>query len=182
MIIWERMGLIQPPEPGTLSLDPIAKRDWIFYKRFPAVIWENVVGIHGPGGICRPADAKHPGKPGSSTLDPIAERTNFSNSNFPLLPKNGNGENLFSPVPFFVFDWPVDYCNRFLKFSFPQVSCGNNRNFSPNSFRKPESRGGTPLARGTGAAEAPALVVHIKIPSGEMIPEGAGESRIGSAH
>ena len=39
---------------------------------------------HGPGGICRPADAKHPGKPGSSTLDPIAERTNFSNSNFLL--------------------------------------------------------------------------------------------------
>ena len=29
--------------------------------------------------------------------------------------KNGNGENEFSPVPFFVFGWPVAHFNRFLK-------------------------------------------------------------------
>ena len=29
--------------------------------------------------------------------------------------KNGNGENLFSPVPFFVFGWPVDYSKSLLQ-------------------------------------------------------------------
>ena len=64
---------------------------------------------------------------------------------------NGAGENKFSPPPFFVFISPVAMLGSFL-----QVSCGNNRNFSPNSFRKPESRGVPPLAQGTGAAKAPA--------------------------
>ena len=66
------------PEPGTMSLDPVAEWDWIFCKRFPAVIWGNVVGNHGPGGICRPADAKHPGKR-----------------------KNAGGESLLSLAAFF---------------------------------------------------------------------------------
>jgi len=74
--------------------------------------------------------------------------------------KNGNGENLFSPVPFFVFGWPVDYFNRILKFLFSQVSCGNNRIFPPKSFRKPESRGGTPLAQGYGGRGGPCPVLN----------------------
>ena len=58
------------------------------------------------------------------------------------------GVFMFSNSPWIIFD-------RILKFSFPQVSCGDNRVFPPKSFRKPESRGGTPLARGYGGRAGP---------------------------
>ena len=47
----------------------------------------------------------------------------------------------------------------FLSFSFPQASCGNNCDFPSQPLRKPESRGGTPLARGYGGRGGPCLVL-----------------------
>jgi len=65
--------------------------------------------------------------------------------------KNGNGENSFSPVPFFCF-----HCARGEKILFPHVSCGSKIAESANPFasRSPEEE---LLWRGVQGARSPLL-------------------------
>ena len=88
-----------------------------------------VVGSHGPGGVLPPSGC-------------------FASEKTPKAPKE---KACFHSRCFCVFDWPVDQY-----FSVPQAACGKNGVYPAKSIRKPESRGGTPLARFTGAAKAPA--------------------------
>ena len=127
---WERYGAYSAPnpEPGSSTLDPIAERTNFSNSNFPLKSRERV-DSHGLGGICRPPDAMHPGKQ----------------------KKNGNGENLFSPMPFFCF-----HSARGDALSFPYASCGKKsvKPFTPIANRSPEEE--LLWCRGTGAAEAPA--------------------------
>ena len=126
-----RMGLIQPQTPNQGHRPWIQLRNKQYFSNsiFPLRRREHVVS-HGLGGRMPPAGCTASGK---------AE-------------KNAGGEISLSRAAFFCF-----HSARGAVWFVSSIFMRKQKCLTILSFRKPESRGGTPLAQGYGGREGPCL-------------------------